>query len=75
MRALLPQNTAVLVLGAADIRDKVKQARITRTALVLVGPALADQHAPESRLYAADHHHLLRPGRTRKELRDERDGV
>ena len=46
-----------------DIRDKVKEARITRTALILVGRALAGQAAPESRLYAADHHHLLRPRR------------
>jgi precorrin-4/cobalt-precorrin-4 C11-methyltransferase len=44
-----------------DIREKVKEARITRTALVLVGPALGKQCAPESRLYAADHHHLMRP--------------
>jgi precorrin-4/cobalt-precorrin-4 C11-methyltransferase len=46
-----------------DIRDQVKAARITRTALVLVGPALAGAPAPESRLYAADHHHRLRPRR------------
>jgi len=47
----------------ADIRDKVKEARITRTALVLVGRALGDEPAPESRLYASDHHHLARPRR------------
>jgi precorrin-4/cobalt-precorrin-4 C11-methyltransferase len=47
------------ILG--DIREKVKAARITRTALVLVGQALGDQAAPDSRLYAANHHHLLRP--------------
>jgi precorrin-4/cobalt-precorrin-4 C11-methyltransferase len=47
-----------------DIRDQVKAARITRTALVLVGPALAGAPAPESRLYAAGHHHLLRPRRS-----------
>jgi precorrin-4/cobalt-precorrin-4 C11-methyltransferase len=46
-----------------DIRDKVKQAGITRTALVLVGRALGEEGAPESRLYAADHHHLMRPRR------------
>jgi precorrin-4/cobalt-precorrin-4 C11-methyltransferase len=48
-----------------DIRDQVKSAQITRTALVLVGPALggASLPAPESRLYAADYHHLLRPRR------------
>ena len=47
----------------ADIRDKVKEAGITRTALVLVGRALGDSPAPESRLYAADHYHLMRPRR------------
>jgi precorrin-4/cobalt-precorrin-4 C11-methyltransferase len=46
------------------IRDKVKEARIVRGALVLVGPVLGDQPAPESRLYAADHHHVLRPRAT-----------
>jgi len=54
----------------ADIRDKVKKAGITRTALVLVGRALGDGEAPDSRLYAADHHHLMRP---RRELEYERD--
>ncbi len=45
----------------ADIRDKVKAAGITRTALILVGRALGDPEFRESRLYAAGHHHLLRP--------------
>jgi precorrin-4/cobalt-precorrin-4 C11-methyltransferase len=45
----------------ADIREKAKEAHITRTALVLVGQALDDEGAAESRLYAANHHHLLRP--------------
>jgi precorrin-4/cobalt-precorrin-4 C11-methyltransferase len=44
-----------------NIRAKVREARITRTALVLVGPALASRSTIESRLYAADHHHLMRP--------------
>ena len=43
-----------------DIRDQVKRARITRTALILVGRALAGDGI-DSRLYAADHHHVLRP--------------
>ena len=47
----------------ADIRDKVKAAGFTRTALILVGPVLAHAAFPESRLYAADHHHVLRPRR------------
>jgi precorrin-4/cobalt-precorrin-4 C11-methyltransferase len=45
----------------ADIRDRVKEARITRTALILVGPVLAGELVSESRLYASDHHHVLRP--------------
>jgi precorrin-4/cobalt-precorrin-4 C11-methyltransferase len=49
----------------ADIRDKVKAAQITRTALILVGPALGGAVAPESRLYNADYHHRLRPRRVR----------
>ncbi|HTZ36762.1 MAG TPA: precorrin-4 C(11)-methyltransferase [Stellaceae bacterium] len=46
----------------ATIRDAAKGAGITRTALILVGPALAGEGA-ESRLYAADHQHTLRPRR------------
>jgi precorrin-4/cobalt-precorrin-4 C11-methyltransferase len=54
----------LLIRGTlGDIRDKVKEARVTRTALVLVGRALAAGSAPESRLYAVDHHHLMRPRR------------
>ena len=45
----------------ADIRDKVKAAGITRTALILVGRALGESDFEDSRLYAADHHHVLRP--------------
>jgi precorrin-4/cobalt-precorrin-4 C11-methyltransferase len=46
----------------SDIRERTKEARITRTALILVGPALAGGDS-DSRLYAADHHHVLRPRR------------
>jgi precorrin-4/cobalt-precorrin-4 C11-methyltransferase len=48
----------------ADIREKVKAAGITRTALILVGRALAERDFAESRLYAPGHHHLLRPRRS-----------
>ncbi len=44
-----------------DIRAKVKEAGITRTALILVGPALGDKDFDDSRLYDAAHSHLLRP--------------
>lgn len=44
----------------AGIREQTKEAGITRTALILVGPALAGGGG-DSRLYAPDHHHVLRP--------------
>jgi precorrin-4/cobalt-precorrin-4 C11-methyltransferase len=49
----------------ADIRDQVKRAAITRSALILVGSALGETTAAESRLYAPDHHHVMRPRRGR----------
>ena len=45
----------------ADIRAKVKAAGITRTALILVGRVLDARAFEDSRLYAPDHHHVLRP--------------
>jgi precorrin-4/cobalt-precorrin-4 C11-methyltransferase len=45
----------------ADIRQRFKETGITRTALILVGPVLAAKGFDDSRLYAADHHHVLRP--------------
>lgn len=45
----------------ADIRAQVKAAGMTRTALILVGPALAASGFKDSKLYAAEHHHVLRP--------------
>ncbi len=53
----------------ADIRAKVKAEKLTRTALILVGRALADRAAldfTDSRLYAPDHTHVLRPARRGK---------
>ncbi len=45
-----------------DVREKVRAAKITRTALILVGPALADSHGfPDSALYDAARPHVLRP--------------
>lgn len=45
----------------ADIRDKVKAAGHTRTALVLVGRVLDGASFPDSHLYSAEHTHILRP--------------
>jgi len=47
----------------ATIRDQVKAAGFTRTALILVGRVLAARDGSESRLYAAAHSHVLRPRR------------
>ena len=47
----------------ADIRGKVREAKITRTALILVGRVLDADDAGESRLYDPAHAHLLRPRR------------
>ena len=50
----------------ATIRDLVKGTGITRTALILVGQVLAEDlgnRFDDSQLYAASHHHVLRPAR------------
>tara|TARA_B100000029_G_scaffold514499_1_gene617575 strand:+ start:2177 stop:2935 length:759 start_codon:yes stop_codon:yes gene_type:complete len=43
-----------------DIREKVKKARITRTALILVGRVFANQSFTDSCLYSSGHSHILR---------------
>jgi len=47
----------------ADIRQKVRAAKITRTALILVGRVLGEAAFPDSKLYDPDHVHVLRPRR------------
>jgi precorrin-4/cobalt-precorrin-4 C11-methyltransferase len=47
----------------ADIRTKVRAAKITRTALIFVGHALAEHDFRDSALYDAQHAHVLRPRR------------
>ena len=45
-----------------DIRKQVRAAKITRTALILVGPALSEENAfPDSALYDPSKPHVLRP--------------
>ena len=46
----------------ADIADRVKAARITRTALVLIGGAVAAGGHNPSSLYDPEFRHLMRPG-------------
>jgi len=56
----------VLLCGTlATIRAEVKKARLTRTALIIVGRALNPESFSDSRLYAPDHSHVLRPRRRR----------
>lgn len=58
-RATWPDEAQVTgTLG--DIRAKVKAAGFTRTALILVGPALASEDFADSKLYDAAHSHVLR---------------
>lgn len=45
----------------ADIRSQVRSARLTRTCLILVGRVLDPPAFADSRLYAPDHRHVLRP--------------
>ncbi len=46
----------------ADIFGKVRAAKVTRTALILVGPALSENHGfPDSALYDPTKPHVLRP--------------
>lgn len=47
----------------ATIRDRVKAAGLARSALILVGRALAAEGFRESRLYDPLHHHASRPRR------------
>ncbi len=61
-RVTWPDEAAVTGV-LEDIRDKVKAAGFTRTALILVGRSLDQKNFTDSRLYAADHHHALRPKR------------
>ena len=45
----------------STIRGKVKASGFTRTALIIVGKVLDPAQFEDSRLYAPDHHHVLRP--------------
>ncbi|MEM7177570.1 MAG: precorrin-4 C(11)-methyltransferase [Pseudomonadota bacterium] len=47
----------------SNIRDRVRKAKITRTALILLGPALAETDFRDSALYDGAYPHVLRPKR------------
>ena len=48
----------------STIRAKTRAAKITRTALILLGPALSDTGFRDSALYDGAHAHILRPKRS-----------
>ena len=50
----------------SDIAGKVREAKITRTALILVGPVLQTEGFRDSALYDADYQHVLRHRKTKK---------
>lgn len=47
-----------------NIRGKVRDAKITRTALIIVGPVLGNANFRDSALYDADYEHVLRNRKT-----------
>lgn len=50
----------------STIAKKVKEAKLTRTALILVGPVLGHTEFKDSALYDKDHEHVLRNRKTAK---------
>ncbi|MBI09953.1 MAG: precorrin-4 C(11)-methyltransferase, partial [Rhodospirillaceae bacterium] len=56
-------NEMILRGTLANIREQVKATGMTRTALIIVGRVLDNTGFANSRLYAEDHHHVLRPKR------------
>lgn len=49
----------------ADIRDQVKAAGLTRTALIMVGRVLGESAFTDSKLYDAAHSHVLRDAKAK----------
>lgn len=55
-------DEALIRATLGTIRERVRAAKLTRTALILVGRALGARDFPDSALYDENHRHLLRPG-------------
>ncbi len=54
-------DQAIIRTTLADLRDEIRAAKLTRTALILVGKALAETNFRDSALYDPAHPHILRP--------------
>lgn len=50
----------------SEMREEVRKAKITRTALILVGPVFGEAEFRDSDLYNADYSHVLRNRRKKK---------
>ncbi|MEP7239777.1 MAG: precorrin-4 C(11)-methyltransferase [Devosia sp.] len=68
-RATWPDE-AIIATTLSAMRAEVREAKITRTALVFVGRVFGETRFTDSRLYAADHAHVLRNA-GKKKLRVE----
>ena len=64
VRASWPDET-VLRCTLADLHQVIKRNKIRRTALIIVGRVLEEGNYSDSKLYDADHFHLLRPKKKR----------
>ena len=54
-------DQAVIMGTLGDIKEKVKKSGLTRTALIFVGRVFGEREFKDSRLYHAEHRHILRP--------------
>jgi len=46
-----------------DILEKIKESKLTRTALIMIGRVFGEADFPDSKLYYSQHRHILRPGK------------
>lgn len=58
----------------ADIREKVRQAKLRRTALIIVGRVLDEQAFPDSKLYDPQHAHVLR-SKKREQMKNSKKQI
>ncbi|HTJ57936.1 MAG TPA: precorrin-4 C(11)-methyltransferase [Devosiaceae bacterium] len=65
-RATWPDEE-IIVTTLAEMRARVREHKLTRTALIFVGKVFGETHFRESRLYAADFAHVLRNAGKKKQ--------
>jgi precorrin-4/cobalt-precorrin-4 C11-methyltransferase len=65
-RATWPDEE-IIVTTLSGMRARVREEKLTRTALIFVGRVFGETHFKESRLYAADFAHVLRNAGKKKQ--------